>query len=80
MIISPQSERSKGFLFLQEFDGYCYELWLVTVIMLLGYCSDAVTDLGAVLVSHVYFHERLHEWDYFKCPNHEFERSEPVIE
>ena len=30
-------------------------------------------------VSQVYFHERLHEWDYFKCPNSELKRSRPAV-
>ena len=28
-------------------------------------------------VSQVYFHERLHEWDYFKCPN-QIDMAPPV--
>ena len=44
------------------------ELWL--------HLTFRPTFRVSVSVSHVYFHERLHEWDYFKCPNHELETKQ----
>ena len=60
-------------------DGVSAGIWVIhtgpksggELVMLFGsYCDDSVSAgiwVQFSSVSQVYFHEQLHEWDYFKC-------------